>query len=266
MKISIITVCYNAEAVIAGAVRSTLEQSYTDIEYVIVDGGSTDKTLEILEPFRDRIACLKSEKDEGIYDAMNKGVSLATGDYVLFMNSDDMFASLDSIKNAVDQGMTAEIVYGDADFVDEATGVTTHRRFPAASKRFFCFDNLCHQSVFYRRSAFDRVGKFDTSFRVVADYEWFLRALTVHHLSFQHVDVDIAVYRLGGFSRQHMQVYDAENERVRRQYYSPIERRVNKVLLIGRHYASKARSGIRGAFRSRGGSSDPSTSEMAGKP
>jgi len=251
MKISVITVCYNAEAVIANAVRSTLDQSYADIEYVIVDGGSTDETLAILEPFRDRIACFKSEKDEGIYDAMNKGVSLATGDYVIFMNSDDRFASPKAIQSAVDQGMTADIVYGDADFVDEATGVTTHRRFPPATKRFFCFDNLCHQAVFYKRSAFDRVGKFDTSFRVVADYEWFLRALTVHGLSFQHVNVDVAVYRLGGFSRQHLKVYEAENERVRGTYYSPIERRVNKVLLIARHYASRARAALRGGPRSR---------------
>jgi glycosyltransferase involved in cell wall biosynthesis len=235
MKISVITVCYNAEPFIADALESITSQTYQNLELVIVDGGSDDGTLDIIEQYRPRIGKFVSERDNGIYDAMNKAVSMATGDYVLFMNTDDRFASSTALEDAVGHGISGDIVYGDAIYLDVEAGTSDHRQFPPVSRRFFCYDNLCHQAVLYRRTVFQAVGPFDTQFRVVADYEWFLRAFTKHNLTFKHVGVLMAIYRLGGFSKQHIDLFVQENEEVRGLYYSKFERRFYRQLLGAPH-------------------------------
>ena len=125
MRISVITVCFNAAATLTDAVQSVLSQvpspeASFDLEYIVVDGGSTDGTLDVLAPFRDRIATLISEPDHGLYDAMNKGIRAATGDVVAILNADDVYASTDVLARVADtfRETDAEAVYGDLHYVD----------------------------------------------------------------------------------------------------------------------------------------------------
>lgn len=120
MKVSIITATYNSQDTLKDTLLSVEQQDYPDIEYIIIDGGSSDQTLQLIKKYSTRVKCLISEKDNGIYDALNKGVKLATGDIVGFIHSDDILASPQVISNIVNKfkGNTADIVYGDLLFVD----------------------------------------------------------------------------------------------------------------------------------------------------
>jgi glycosyltransferase involved in cell wall biosynthesis len=182
MKISIVTVCYNSEETIRDTIKSVLEQTYQNIEYVIVDGGSTDNTLSIIDEYKQRIAVFKSEPDDGIYDAMNKGVRLSSGDYVGILNSDDLFYDINVVSNMVDvinqNNMDCDGVYGDLVFVD--------RKNTNDIKRSYLSDNFKvwmlrfglifpHPTFYVKRSAFEKFGYYKLDYRVAADFELMVR-------------------------------------------------------------------------------------------
>jgi glycosyltransferase involved in cell wall biosynthesis len=206
MRVSIITVCFNSAATIRDAIESVLSQSYDDIEYIVVDGASTDGTLEILGEYRAQIHRIISEPDNGIYDAMNKGVSLSTGDIVGILNSDDFFESHDSIQYVVDSfGKDGEldIVFGDVVFVSP-DDVTTIRRFYSSRKfkpwklRFGWMPP--HPATFVRRRAYQKCGKYSLKYKIAADYEMLIRWLVVHEVTYSRIDRVLVRMRQGGVS------------------------------------------------------------------
>ena len=206
MKISIITVCYNSEATIWDTIESVLAQSYSDIEYIIVDGASSDNTMAIVEEYKDRIAIVVSEPDKGIYDAMNKGIKLATGDVVGILNSDDFYQDNDVVRNVVRQFASfsdPDIVFGDVVFVapeklDRIIRFYRSGHFRPWKLRFGWMPP--HPATFIKKRAYDQVGLYSLDFKISSDYEMFVRLLLVQHLSFSRIDNVLVRMRTGGVS------------------------------------------------------------------
>lgn len=206
MKVSIVTVCFNSAATIRDAINSVLAQSYADIEYIVVDGASTDETVEIIHEYQDRISKIISEPDYGIYDAMNKGISFATGDIVGILNSDDFFESPDSIQHVVNgfrNGSCVDIVFGDLIYVD-SNDLATVKRF-YGSRNFkpwqLRFGRMPpHPATFVRRSAYEKCGQYSLNYEISSDYEMFVRWLIVENLPYRRIDRVLVRMRLGGVS------------------------------------------------------------------
>jgi len=196
--VTIVTVCFNAAAHIEQTIKSVLAQSYSQIEYVVIDGGSTDGTLEIIERFSNRITKWISEPDDGIAHAMNKGLEMTRGDYVLFLHADDYLLSQTSIEEAV------SYLQGDHEIVAFTIYYETSKGKALNRPRGFDWrmnfkTGLWHQAVFCQRCLFDRIGGFDPSFRITMDYEFFLRAYR-RGVSAKRIDLPISVMRDVGIS------------------------------------------------------------------
>lgn len=206
MKVSIITVCYNSEKTIRDTIRSVLSQDHDDIEYLIVDGASKDGTMAIVNEYKDRVAVVISERDQGIYDAMNKGIAAATGDIVGILNSDDFYESdhvISDIVAAFRQQPQLDAVFGDVVFVQaqQLDQVRRHYRaghFKAWKLRFGWMPP--HPGTFIKRAAYARAGGYSLQYKIAADYEMFVRLLHVNRCSYQWIDQVIVRMRLGGVS------------------------------------------------------------------
>jgi len=202
---SVITVCFNAAATIEVTLRSMASQTYPHVEYIVVDGASTDTTLEVVKRYASSVTTLVSEKDEGIYDAMNKGIGLATGDVIYFLNADDWFvddAVLTDIADVFAQDDRRMLVYGNVVYQDAPDGLVYGPAVPMrdGSIRELLHKPFCHQATFARRELFDRIGTFDRSFRYVADYEWYIKAFKADPHGLFQVDRNIANYYYQGRS------------------------------------------------------------------
>ena len=228
-RISVITVCFNAASTIATTLASAREQTYPHVEHIVIDGASTDTTLDVVRADASRISRLVSEKDDGIFDAMNKGIALATGDVVYFLNADDAFVDpgvLADIARAFDADPSRALVYGNVLLKAGPPGVLNYpaRPFRSHSISEFLHNSFCHQAVFVRRSLFDALGPFDLGYRYTADYEWIIRAFKAHHgRDFFFIDRNIAWYYALGRSQQHAAVTEAEVQRMQRRHFMSVE-------------------------------------------
>ena len=204
MKVSIITVCYNAEKYIEKAIQSVLDQTYKNIEYIIVDGKSADSTMRIVEKYKDRISKIISEKDSGIYEAMNKGIKTAAGDILYFLNCDDYFCNRNTVENIVNefkQDDNLGIVYGRINYFNkprEASLIAAQEK-EFKTKMDLIFRGICHQSIFSRKWVFERIGLFDERFRIHADFDWILSAFN-GGIKFKFINEPIACYNYTGMS------------------------------------------------------------------
>lgn len=203
-KVSVVTVCLNSENHLETAIRSVLSQTYKDIEYIIIDGGSTDNTLNIIRKYEGCISRWFSERDKGVFDAMNKGINAATGDILYFLNSDDYLKNESVIEKVVDflkQEKGADFIYGDLEYYDSLTNRIWRKRYPDfIRKHYFLMNSIGHPATFFRSSCFKKAGFYDTDLKIAGDFEWFLKALYKTGLKAAHVKLTICVFRLGGFS------------------------------------------------------------------
>ncbi|GGZ15448.1 glycosyl transferase [Echinicola pacifica] len=209
MKVSLITACYNSAATLQDTIDSVTRQLYDDIEYIIVDGGSTDGTLDIIRANEGRVDQWISEPDNGLYDAMNKGIRLATGDIVGIINSDDFYHRDDAISKVVECFHTSgkDSVYADVRFVSPENLEKTVRYY--SSKKFH--HNLfkkgvmpAHPTFFTYHKFFEEFGYYRTDYRIAADFELLLRFLYKNHLSYEYLPLDILKMRTGGVSTQYL--------------------------------------------------------------
>jgi glycosyltransferase involved in cell wall biosynthesis len=204
MKISIITVVYNNERTILDAINSVLKQTYKDVEYIIIDGHSTDGTLLLIEQYRNQISKIISETDKGIYDAMNKGIEIASGDVIGILNSDDVYADDQVIENVMrvfkhDEAM--DIVYGDLVYVKEdnlSAVVRTWKSRPYYPNYFDDGHVPPHPSLFLKKSVYTKAGKFNLSLKLAADYEFMLRIFKNYSLKSTYLPSILVKMRLGG--------------------------------------------------------------------
>ncbi len=204
MKVSVITASYNSEATIRDTLKSVQEQTYGNIEHIIVDGLSKDSTMEIVKEF-DSVSTVVSEKDNGIYDAMNKGIALATGDLIAILNSDDFYASDKVIEKVVDKikSSNTDTVYGDLKFVDPIQKDKVVRTWNAGTfqKNKFLYGWMPpHPSFFVKSELYKKFGNFDTSFKNSADYELMLRFLFGNNVSTSYLNEVLVFMRTGGQS------------------------------------------------------------------
>lgn len=188
IKFTIVTVCFNACNTISNAIKSVLSQSYDYYEYLIIDGKSTDSTITVIESLKDNHLTYISEPDKGIYDAMNKALQLATGDYLLFLGADDTLYSnqvLNEVANRIED--TSSVIYGDV--LKLKTGSIYDGKF---SKWDFGYKNICHQSVFYPRSIYKN-KKYDIKYNLVADWVYNLELMS-DNIPFNYIDVVVSNY------------------------------------------------------------------------
>lgn len=207
MKVTIITVTYNSAKTIVEALDSVARQTYPDIEHIVVDGGSTDGSLALIAAHGARITRLVSEPDEGIYDAMNKGLRMASGELIGFLNSDDVFASDDVIEQVARAAAVGQpdAVFGDLVYVDPTRSQPLVRYWHAGS---FSLAKLKlgwmppHPTLYTRRDMIERVGLFDARLKIAADYEFMLRLLIRPDLKVAYIPKVLVQMRLGGASNQ----------------------------------------------------------------
>ena len=205
MKVSIITICYNSAATIEQTIGSVERQTYSDIEYIVVDGGSTDDTLKIVTAHRTFISKIVSEKDNGLYDALNKGISLATGDIIGFLHSDDLFANQHVIEKYVRcfELTKADAVYADLDYVQRSDTDKITRKWRSGDYRhgIFKFGWMPpHPTFFVRKKVYEEFGKFNTALRSAADYEIMLRFIHRHRIQLSYLPEVTVKMRMGGTS------------------------------------------------------------------
>lgn len=221
MKISIITVVYNCARTIQGCIESVLAQDYSDIEYIIVDGGSKDGTVDIVKGFGDRIAKFVSEKDKGIYDAMNKGIRMATGDVVGILNADDFFYDTNTISQVAtafkaDPGLDATIA--DIVFVnDDNTRVLRHYSAGKWRPSKFAWGFMPpHPSFFCKRHLFNELGYYKIDYKIAADYELLIRYLYVNQINYQYLSMKTTRMRMGGVSTRNINSILTLNKEIKR--------------------------------------------------
>lgn len=226
MKFSIITVCKNSGKTIENTILSVINQTFKDFEYIIIDGVSTDNTLSIVQKYSDKISKIISEEDNGLYDAMNKGIKTASGDYLFFLNSDDVFLHDNILELVNNINSTAELLYGDIAVLNKKTGklsIKTHDKF---NKIYLLKNTPCQPATFYKKEAFEKYGYFDTNYKIVSDHEWFLRVFLKHNIHAEYMGFPISIFNMGGLStdKNREDKLTAERNAILDKYFTKFER------------------------------------------
>lgn len=233
MKITIITVCKNVENLIEQTIESVLEQTYQNIEYIIIDGKSIDQTLNIISKYEYKVSKIVSEQDDGIYDAMNKGIKVATGEIIYFLNSGDKLHNNKVIEDVVsffEKDENLDLIYGDALLFkqDESSPIFLKKQ-KNIDNLFLVNDNVCHQTVFCKKYIFDKFGCFDLNFSICADFYWFLRLFRDNSVKKSHIDLVVVDYLLGGIS-SNQQKFEFQHRQILLNFFSKTQVHIYKVM------------------------------------
>ncbi|MHB1657597.1 MAG: glycosyltransferase family 2 protein [Burkholderiales bacterium] len=205
MKVSVITSVYNNANYIKTAIESVLSQTYKNIEYIIIDGGSTDGTIDIINGYKDKVNKFISERDKGIYDGLNKGIAMATGDAIGFLHSDDIYIDCDVIKRVVEAFQTnrCDSVYGDIVYIDRVNQDKIIRYWKSGK---FSYNKLKrgwvppHTALFVKRDVYSKYGLFDLDYKISADYDFMLRIFGKYRISSCYIHEILCKMRAGGAS------------------------------------------------------------------
>lgn len=205
MKISVVTVCYNAAATIGNTLESVALQSHRDVEHIVIDGASTDETMKIIHRYSDRIAKIVSEPDAGIYDAMNKGLARSSGDIVCFLNADDQYAHPQVLSLVATQMRALELdaLIGDVGFFRPQEPMRMVRRYRSdrfRPSRLAWGWMPAHPALFLNKAVVQRVGYFNTDYRIAGDFEFVVRAFHNHTLRYRHLPEVLVHMQMGGVS------------------------------------------------------------------
>lgn len=216
-KVSVITINYNDASGLRRTLESLVQQHYPNKELIVIDGGSTDGSLEVIGQYASQVSYWLSEKDKGVFDAQNKGLARATGDYVLVLNGGDELADAHVLERVFTQEQTADIVYGDM-LIVQADGRRVQGAMPGKIDfNHMMRDTLWHPVSFVKRSFLPQVGPYDLQYNIVADYDWFLRAIFRHKATLQHLHTVVSVFYLGGLSSLPENDEKIRTERIRAQ-------------------------------------------------
>lgn len=225
MKISIITVCKNAVNTIEETLLSIYEQTYTNIEHIVIDGVSTDGTLEILSKYKNNISILISESDTGIYNAMNKAIKFVTGDIVYFLNANDSLYSKDIFEIIIKEFQNypdLQFLWGDVQFMEDNEEACIATYEDIKTKSDLMYRNPCHQGIFYKSEVFKKYGDYDESLPIYADYEFNARILVAHNSRCKHLPVIFARFELGGASTSTNEKIQLRQKQERKDIYKKI--------------------------------------------
>lgn len=221
-KLSVITICYNDLAGLKKTIASVAAQDFADLEYIVVDGGSSDGSADYIREQSSVITKSVSEKDSGIYNAQNKGWRMATGEYCLFLNSGDFLADDKVVSTIFSSETTEDIIYGDI-LVDNGKDAL----YRLGQHSPFTFEDLIYTTVFHpaafiRRSLLETCNGYDESFRIVADYDFFLEAILVKKCTTRYISLPVSVFNTAGVGSDpaNKQKHDAERRRAQLKYFS----------------------------------------------
>lgn len=220
MKLSIITICYN-EKEIRRTCESIVKQTWQDFEWIVVDGGSTDGTLDILNEYKERINILISEKDNGIYNAMNKGIKLAKGEWLNFMNGGDCFYDNDALKKVFDNDNDYApygVLYGYS-VLSKKNKIQKFKQI--RSKNYFIRNNINHQASFIRKKLFEKYGYYDETLKICSDFDKWCNFI-IHNVKFKLLEFCVSFFDTNGISSQPKYAAKTFNERdlILKRYYS----------------------------------------------
>ncbi len=235
IKVSIITVCRNSEESIEATIQSVINQTYPNIEYIIIDGKSTDGTLNIVRKYEEKISKIVSEKDEGIYDAMNKGIRVANGEIIHFLNCGDYFCDNQVIEKIVEvfiNNRDCAFIYGDYYLYNEnkTEFIVGYRK----NITHIISQGINHQSTFVRRAVFD-YGLFDTSYPIYSDFDWLLNLLIKHQVHILYINIRTIYYLIGGVSDQNRKDFVLERIKIIRKYSN-----FKQTLKLGMYYPKQS--------------------------
>ena len=213
LSISVITVCYQSKDGLSSTIESILQQDYPDFEYIIIDGGSTDGTLDVIGKIESRLAFWSSEPDKGIYDAMNKGIRQAHSEWLLFLNAGDTLVDHQVFSSMLPYLAQEDfsIVYGNIIKVYDNRKVKSCQ---LPQKNIDFMDLFCrtidHQAAFIRRELFSKYGFYDINYKLASDWLFFMNAVGLHHEPCLYVDRDISFFQMDGMSSKHPELYQQE--------------------------------------------------------
>lgn len=225
-RLSIITICYNEVGRIQKTLDSVINQSFRDFDWIVIDGGSTDGTKEILQQHSENFKIFISEKDGGIYNAMNKAIALATGQYLFFLNAGDYFSGNDVLIQIFSHELHADFVYGNITII----GINCSQLLlmpPQITPEFLYRKTIPHQSTFTKKTLFEKAGSYDEKYQIVSDYEFILRGMHHYNATFQYVPVVFACYADDGVSSDTVK-RKREKKIVHKHFYSFFQRLVLK--------------------------------------
>jgi glycosyltransferase involved in cell wall biosynthesis len=236
--ISVVTVVFNGEHHLTQTINSVIEQNYKEIELIVIDGGSSDGTVNIIKKNERFITHWVSEPDGGIYDAMNKAIKLCKGEYLYFLNCADHFADPDTLEEVARhlRSKRPDILCGYVLYSYE-DGLRVNS-IQINSEYDLYRETICHQALFTARHLFDTVGMFDKSYRISADREWLLRALKIYNYKICYIDVPVCVYDIAGVSSRQRMRLRLENIKINHKYFKwrfyPffLKQLVNKIRLL----------------------------------
>lgn len=218
MKLSIITVCFNSTATIESTIKSIASQDYPNIEYIIVDGGSTDGTLDIIKRYK-KVSVVVSEPDKGIYDAMNKGIALATGDVIGTLNADDIYASNDVLAEVAKVLLdpAVEACYGDLVYVKQDNVEQVVRFWKSRDYQSGLFKSgwmPAHPTFFVRKCVYDKLGNFDLNYKIAADFELLFRFIEQNKIKTKYLPRVLVKMRLGGTTNKNITNIIKQNKEI----------------------------------------------------
>ncbi len=230
-KLSVITIVYNNVKDIERTMLSVLNQSYRNIEYIVIDGASTDGTRDTISKYTDKLAKFISEPDQGIYDAMNKGLALATGDYILFMNSGDEIYAYETVADVFDTATSADIYYGETEMFNEQWQSLGQRRHCAPEnfnwKSFKYGMSVSHQAIYIKRNI---VTPFDLRYKYSSDIDWMIKAAK-NASSIVNTHMYVAKYLVGGISKKKHLASLKERFQIFTKYYGLIPNLINHIVI-----------------------------------
>lgn len=214
MRVTIITVCYNRKATIEQSIKSVLDQDYSNIEYIVIDGNSSDGTQDIIKFYSDKITKYISEPDKGMYDAINKGLSLATGNVIGLMHSDDVFYDIAVVSKIVESfknNPNIDAIYGDGIYVtndDEQKIVRNRIGGDYDYKRLKAGWLPLHPTVYIKKSVIEKYGNYNLDFKIASDTEFLLRYLFKYKINVAYLNIYIVKMRMGGLSTDYKRAFE----------------------------------------------------------
>ena len=218
MKLSIITVNFNNKQGLQKTIDSVISQTYQDFEWIIIDGGSTDGSKELIEKYQEHFSYWCCENDKGVYNAMNKGIAQASGCFLNFMNSGDCFASNRVLEKTFMNDFNADILYGNVVVYNKNKQYTLKTIHSDHIKGVdLISSSICHQAAFIRRELFCKYGLYDETLKIVSDWKFFFEVILFHHCSVKYMDLDVVIYDLNGISSKNMEMLKAERLKVLRK-------------------------------------------------
>lgn len=246
IKISIITVCMNAADSIEKTVKSVINQSYKNTEYIIIDGASTDGTIKILDKYKENFEFVLSEPDKGIYNAMNKGIKKATGDFLIFLNASDTFYDdkvLEKTAYLLSVNPEVKFAFGNANYIhNDNKELKVYDN--VKDIYYFVKNNICHQSIFYGKKLFDEYGLFSDEYKIYSDWDFNIKCLVKHREPCMYIPTCVCNFNLGGCSTRenNKNICQNENNLLIKKYYNCLLILIKLDRFLSKHFCNEYKS------------------------